>query len=81
MGVALDGPAGSKWYTAAEAAEILGVERNTVNQWVRRKQITRRSFGAVSAFNSRDLERFILERDGLGMPKLKAPRRRRRIAS
>lgn len=79
--MALDGPDGSKWYTAAEAASILGIEHDTVHVYVGRKLLTPVEFGNLSVFNSREIEAFIVRRRRPGRPRPSAtkasPARRR----
>jgi hypothetical protein len=72
MGVALEGPDGSKWYTAEEAAAVLGIEHQSIHKIVERGQLVPRPFANISVFNSRDLEAFILRRRRVGRPKAAA---------
>ena len=62
MGVALEGPDGSKWYTAAEAEELLGYKPGTLHVYVHRGLITPVPFGNISVFNSREIESYVLRR-------------------
>lgn len=69
MAVALDGPDGSKWYTAEEAASVLGLKHQSIHKAVERGQLVPRPFGNLSVFNSRDLELYVLTRRRPGRPK------------
>jgi len=62
MGVALEGPDGTKWYTAAEAEELLGYKPGTLHVYAQRGLITPVPFGNISVFNSREIESYVLRR-------------------
>jgi hypothetical protein len=68
MSVALDGPDGSRWYTAEEAAEVLRVKHQTIHKLVERRHLLPRRLANISVFNSRDLEAYILRRRRPGRP-------------
>lgn len=78
MNVALDGPNGSKWYTAAEAADLIGIERDSLHVYVARGHITPVEFGNLSVFNSREIESYILRRRRPGRPAAAPPKVRSR---
>jgi hypothetical protein len=69
MAVALPGPDGSVWYTAAETADILGIVHDAVHVYVGRKLLTPVEFGNQSVFNSREIEAYLLRRRRPGRPK------------
>jgi hypothetical protein len=85
MSVALDGPDGTKWYTAAEAEELLGYKPGTIHVYAARGLITPVEFGNLSVFNSREIESYLLRRrrPGRAAPRpaavAKKPSRRARV--
>jgi excisionase family DNA binding protein len=56
-------------YTTTEAAQLLGVERRTVNQYIRRGQLKADKHGRDLFITQAELERFQRERPRLGWPK------------
>lgn len=56
-------------YTTSEAAAILGVERVTVNQYIRRGQLQAEKHGRDLFITEAEIERFKAERPKVGWPK------------
>jgi len=69
MSMSLEGPNGSRWYTAQEAAELLGVQHQTIHKVVERGNLVPITFANISVFNSRDLEAYLIRRRPAGRPR------------